>query len=251
MRFQGLKLIAIAKAIKIILKDTVLLLLLSSFILGSQCTLQMPSWALSTNVASLPKVRTFNATHLPYSFDFFSHLFLYSISSRAYTQFLSSWTLCSKNPDFCPYLLASSHPLCPLQTLYCCPLTSAVLWAPPLPFAGAGGESLFPCPVPSNSGAPSPAASAGGPCCPGQGEPVLLGVSRGQMSTAMGKSLCPLLRTSKFSCIVEAPTCSVSGSYSNCIQVKTPARAPLPPPLSPPLLSLQWFFMAGGEWKGW
>lgn len=229
----------------------VLLFLLRSFIPASQCTLQIPSWALSTNAASLPKVCTFNATYLSYSFDFFSHLFLHSISSRAYIHFFYSWTLCNKNPDFCPYLLASSHCPCPLQTLHCCPLTSAGLWAPPLLFADAEGASLFPCPVPSNNGAPSPAANAGGPSCPGQVEPVLVGVSRGQMSSPMGKSLCPLLGTSKFSCVVEALRCSVRGSYSNCIQVKTPARAPLPPSLSPPLLSLQWFFMAGGEWKGW
>lgn len=174
-----------------------------------------------------------------------SHLFLYSIPSRAYIPFFYSWTLCNKNPDFCPYLLAPSHPACPLQTLHCCPLTSAVLWAPPLPFADTEGASLFPCPVPSNNDAPSLAANASSPCCPGQGDPVLLGVSRGQMSTAMGKSLCPLLRTSKFSCIVEAPRCSVSGSYSNCIQVKTPARAPLPPSLSPPLFSC-----SGFSWQG-
>lgn len=152
------------------------------------------------------------------------------------------WNL---NPDFCPYLLASSHSACPQQTLHCCPLTSAALWAPPLPFADAEGASLLPCPVPSNNGAPSPAANADSPCCPGQGDPVLLGVSRGQMSTPMGKSLCPLSRTSKFSCIVEAPRCSVSGSYSNCIQVKTPTRAALPPSLFPPLLSC-----SGFSWQG-
>lgn len=240
MRFQGLKLIAIAKAIKIILEDTVLLFLLRSFILGSQCTLQIPSWALSTNAASLTKVCTFNATHLSYSFDFFSRPFLHSISSKAYIQFFYSWTLCNKNPDFCPYLLAS-HPPCPLQTLHRCPLTSAALWASLLPFADASEHHSFHVlfhqtiePLPLLQMLAVPAALA-----------------KEILSTPMGKSRCPLLRTSKFPCVVEAPRCSVSGSYSNCIQVKTPARAPLPPSPSPPLLSLQLFLVAGGEWKGW
>lgn len=129
MRFQGLKLIAMAKAIKIILKNTVLLCLLQPFIQGPQCTSQTPRWALSTNAALLSKVSTFNSPHLPYSFDFLSHLFRCSISSRAYIHSLYSCSLressfLSLSVGFFSSSLSTTGPP-PLAVYFSSPLTTA------------------------------------------------------------------------------------------------------------------------------
>lgn len=127
MRFQGLKLIAMAKAIKIILKNTVLLCLLQPFIQGPQCTSQTPRWALSTNAALLSKVSTFNSPHLPYSFDFLSHLFRCSISSRAYIHSLYSYSeslFLSLSLGFFSSSLSTTGPP-PLAIYFSSPLTTA------------------------------------------------------------------------------------------------------------------------------
>lgn len=155
MRFQGLKLIAIVKAIKIISKNTVLLFLLRPFIPGSQSTLQTPRRALSTNAVSLTEVSTSNATYLSYSFDFSPPAFSRTPFVPELAHTLSTlFSLCDKSPDFCRYLLASSHPHSPPQLLHLAipsssPLTAvaAVCIALPTSLLSLSGE-----------GAPRPAA---------------------------------------------------------------------------------------------
>lgn len=188
MRFQGLKLTAIAKAIKIVLKNALMLLLFKPFIQGSQHILQTPSQVLSTDASSLSKASTFNTTHLSYSFDFFSYLLYYSISSRAYIHFLYSCSLCNKSPDFCCYLLASPPSPSPPQALHCQLFTSATLW-PLLLLLFVDVESACPHPAPLGERALWPTAGAGGPHCAGWGASVLPGVSRGRVSTLVGKPL--------------------------------------------------------------
>lgn len=110
MKLQGLKLIAIMKANKIVSKPKALLLLLRPFIPHSQNTLETSSKTLSTNVASHSKISTSYATHHSYSFDFFPSLFPELHLFQSLHTLSLSLSLCVTSRDFGHYLLASSLP---------------------------------------------------------------------------------------------------------------------------------------------